>query len=350
MNETIEKFNKIILFFVIYTLVFILFFKTLSYTLPFVLAILFAFILQKPTNFLMKRLKLKNSIASLITTIIFFTVIIILFSFGISSLINEIIQLTKSAQLYFANSSDKINNLVDTLQKYYNNLDPSLIQSIKSNFSSTVSKIGNITVSISGKVVSIAISFISTIPYVIMVILFTLLATYFFTKDISSAKNKFKSLIPEKSTDRLSFIISESKKMMGNYVVSYLIIISFTFVETLIGFFIFKVKYAVILSILSAFFDILPILGIGSVYIPIAIIYFLYKNYFTAFGVLILYAIVSIIRQIIEPKIVSSSLGLHPVAVLAALFIGLKANGISGMFFCIFLVIFYNILKKVDIL
>ncbi len=114
---------------------------------------------------------------------------------------------------------------------------------------------------------------------------------------------------------------------------------------------VFKVKYAVILSIICAIADLLPILGIGTIYIPLAIIYFFFiKNYIAAFGIIISYVLVSIIRQIIEPKIVSSSLGIHPVAVLAALFIGLKANGLSGIVFCIFLVVFYNIFKKVDIL
>jgi predicted PurR-regulated permease PerM len=74
------------------------------------------------------------------------------------------------------------------------------------------------------------------------------------------------------------------------------------------------------------------------------------NNYFAGIGLLILYALVFVVRQVAEPRIVSSSLGLHPVSVLAAIFIGLKANGIAGMFFCMFLVVFYNIFKKVNII
>lgn len=129
-----------------------------------------------------------------------------------------------------------------------------------------------------------------------------------------------------------------------------MLIIGITFAETLIVFIIFKIKYAVILSILAAIFDILPVVGISAIYIPLAIFYFFSKKYVQAFGLIISFVIVSIVRQLIEPKIVSSSLGIHPVAVLAAIFIGLKANGLPGMFFCIFLVVFYNILKKVNVL
>ena len=138
--------------------------------------------------------------------------------------------------------------------------------------------------------------------------------------------------------------------MFGNYVLSYLLIITVTFVETIIVFIIFKVKYAVILSVLCGILDLLPILGIGAVYIPLVIMYGLYHNFYTCIGLLVCYVIVTIVRQVIEPKIVSSSLGIHPVAVLAALFIGLKANGASGMVFCMFFVVFLNIMRKVKVL
>lgn len=350
MDDFLQKANKLILFFVIYTLIFIVFFGTLDYTLPFVLALLCSLALKKPTEYLIRKFKLKNSLAALITTIVFFTIILSLLTWGITALTQEAIQLGKNTQSYVTEIYPNINSFLDKLEKYYKNLDPAISNSIENNLSNIMSKISAVTVSVSGKIMKGFINFLASIPYIVMVILFTLLTTYFFTKDITSTKNKLLSIIPENKSDKISHIFVESKKMIGNYILSYLIIISITFAETLVVFLIFKVKYAVILSIICAIFDILPILGIGAIYIPLAVIYFLLKNYVTAFGLIISYTIVSIIRQIIEPKIVSSSLGIHPVAVLAALFIGLKANGISGMFFCMFLVVFYNILKKVQVL
>jgi sporulation integral membrane protein YtvI len=202
----------------------------------------------------------------------------------------------------------------------------------------------------STKIFSLTLGFMSTIPYTLMVLLFTLLTTYFFTKDLSSSSNKIFDLIPKKNGDRVHYVFDESKKMFKNYLLSYLLIITITFLETLVVFLIFKVKYAVTLSILCGIFDLLPIFGIGAIYLPLIIIFFLSSNYVAALGLLISYIIITIVRQIIEPKIVSSSLGISPVAVLAAIFIGLKANGLMGMLFCMFLVVFYNILKKVKVL
>lgn len=350
MDKLLEKVDKLVVFFIIYTILFLVFFKTLSYTLPFVFAIVFALILQKPTKYLVKKFKMKNSLASILTTIIFFTIIISLLSWGIVSLTTEAIQLGKNTQSYITNNTDLINKYVDIFKDYYKNLDPSIVKTIQDNLSSSMNKISSLTASFVGGVVSGLLSFLASVPYIIMVVLFTLLATYFFTKDMTSAKNKIRDIIPSGSTLKLSYIINESKKMLGGYALSYTIIIFITFLETLIGFSIFKVKYALILSVISAIFDLLPILGIGTIYLPVAIIYFISGSKITAIGVLILYGVVSLIRQIIEPRIVSSSLGLHPVAVLAAIFIGLKASGIAGMFFCMFLVVFYNILRKVNVI
>jgi sporulation integral membrane protein YtvI len=351
VKELINKIDKIALFFIIYTLIFLLFFNTIDYTLPFVLALICALILRRPTLFITKKFKIKNGIASLITTTVFFAIILLVLSLGIIMIAQEAVQFGKNVQIYISNNYNELYNSLYNLQKYYNNLDPYIINTFEGNFTSFITKASNVAMNFSGKLVSYLVNLVATIPYLLMVILFTLLTTYFFTKDMTSSKTNISNLIPDNKTANLAKIYNESKKMIGNYLLSYMIIISLTFIETLIVFSIFKIKYALILSIICAIADILPIIGIGVIYIPLALIYLIIAhNYVICIGLIISYLLVSIIRQIIEPKIVSSSLGIHPVAVLASLFIGLKINGLSGVIFCIFLVIFFNIFRKLDML
>ncbi|MBZ9689759.1 sporulation integral membrane protein YtvI [Clostridium estertheticum] len=350
MENILKKIDKLTVFFILYTFVFVIFFETIGYTLPFVLALILASLLRIPTKFLMRKFKIKNTIASLFTTTVFFTVMVILLSLIITTITSETIQLIKNIQSYFSSNKDNILHFFDNLQNYYKNLDPSIIGNIESNISNYITKTINVSMGASSKIFSLTLGFMSTIPYTLMVLLFTLLATYFFTKDLSSSSNKIFDLIPNKNGDRIHYIFDESKKMFKNYLLSYLLIITITFLETLVVFLVFKVKYAVTLSIVCGIFDLLPIFGIGAIYIPLIVIFFIYGNYVAALGLLISYIIITIVRQIIEPKIVSSSLGINPVAVLASIFIGLKANGLIGMLFCMFLVVFYNILKKVEVL
>lgn len=350
MESVLKKIDRLVIFFALYTFIFVIFFGTIGYTLPFVLALILALLLKTPTRYLMKKLKIKNAIASLLTTTVFFTVIVILLSLIITTITSETIQLGKNIQSYISYNKNNILNFFSNLQNYYKNLDPSIISNIESNITSYITKTINFSMTASSKIFSQTLGFVSTIPYTLMVLLFTLLTTYFFTKDLSSSSKKIFDLIPQKNGDRIHYIFDESKKMFKNYLLSYLLIITITFFETLVVFLVFKVKYAVTLSILCGVFDLLPIFGIGAIYVPLIILFFISHNYVAALGLLISYVIITIVRQIIEPKIVSSSLGIHPVAVLAAIFIGLKANGIIGMLFCMFLVVFYNILKKVEVL
>lgn len=348
MNNILEKFDRLLLFLVLYSIAFITLLGTLQYTLPFILAILISLILQKPTKMLINKLKLNSTFASLITTSLFSILSISIFALGLTLLINELIELTKNIQSFI--NPTYFNNLINKIMDFYKNLDPGIIDTINNNLSNINAKVATFAVQITSSSLAFLVNTISSIPNILTIILFTILSTYFITKDLSYGKDKLKGLLPKESSQRISLILSETQRMLGNYLISYTLIIFITFIETLLGFAILGIKFTLLLSVLTAILDLLPILGIASVYFPLAIYYFLNGNYFVTGGLIALYVFITIFRQIIEPKIVSSSLGISPVASLVAIFVGLKAYGLIGMFFCMFLLVFYNILKKVNLL
>lgn len=350
MDYIIERFDKILLFFIIYSLVFLIFFKVLPYTFPFLLSLVFALILKSPTLYFSKKLNINISISAFLTVISFFTLIII-FLFSILTVIySELISLTRSFSVYFSNYNLLNNEFILSLRKYYNNLDPSMISYLQNYLGGWLSKLLSSSVYLGKLAATYMLNFITSIPYMLMLIFFTFISTYFITRDLTKNNNfDISNYIPFQSIN-LMVVFNETKKMILNYLISYLIIILITFTVTLVGFLILGVRYALVLSIICSIFDLLPILGITAVYLPISIVYLLSKNFFTGIGLLILLLLVLIVRQIAEPKIVSSSLGVHPVAILASIFIGLKVSGLGGMLFCVFLVVFYNILKNVKVL
>lgn len=350
MEDLIRKFDKVFIFFIIYTIVFFVFIKTLTYTIPFVLAIFFASILQRPTVFLIKKCKLNNSVASFITTIILCTAIILVLILGVINLTNEIPVLSSNIQNIATQNYSKFTDLFNNFNKLYKNLDPNIVSSIEKNVSSFMSNTVTQALNISAKAMYYLFNLVTYIPYIIMVILFTFLSTYFFTKDFSSARSKLINMVPSSKSERFTFALRESKRMLLNYLLSYLIFMIITFAECLIVFFVLGINYSVLLSILAGICDLVPIIGIGIIFIPLILVYLIYGNFFIAISLFIAYIAISIIRQILGPKVVSSTMGLNPVASLAALFIGIEAGGIIGMLFCIFLLVFYNILKNIKVL
>lgn len=350
MDALFKKFDKIFIFFIVYTIIFVLFVNTLSYTLPFVLALFFASILEKPTKFLVNRLKFNSSLAAFITTSVFSTSIILLLFFILLEIVNSIPSLSSSVYSIATGNYTKLTSLFENLHNIYNGLNQNILNSIESNISDYISKTLSEVLNLSGKLMYFFINIFTYVPYIIMVILFTLLGTYFFTKDFSSIKSNLLSAVPSDKTERVLIVVNEFKKMFFYYILSYVIFIAITFVEALIAFQIFHVDYYLLLSIITGISDAIPVFGIAVIFIPLIFVYFLLGNYFTAIGLIISFIIISIIRQLLGPKVISSTLGINPIAALAALFIGINADGILGMLFCIFLIMSYNILKNIKVL
>ena len=158
-----------------------------------------------------------------------------------------------------------------------------------------------------------------------MVTFITFIATYFLSKDMPVIENKFLSIFSSTGKDKVKNILKEGNRMILVYIRSYAIILSITFIETLIGFSILGVDYTLILSAVAALVDILPVLGVGSVYMPLAVIYFFTGKKFISIGLIILYVIVIVVRQVIEPKLVSTSLGIPPVLILGCYIYRIKS-------------------------
>ena len=113
---------------------------------------------------------------------------------------------------------------------------------------------------------------------------------------------------------------------------SYVLIMLLTFTELSILFSIFGIEKAVLKAGLIAVMDIMPILGTGGIMIPWAVISLVLGYTGLGLKLLLIYAIVTVVRNYVEPKIVGAQLGLHPIITLAAMFVGLRLFGFWGLF------------------
>lgn len=335
------------IFLLIYTALFVLLYSTSSFTFPFILAFAIAFLIQPVTRFFRNRLKFKNNTPALLASVLVYVVISALLTLLFYSIISEAKQLLvnlSSANLEIVTTPVK--NILNEIGEYFQKIDPTFIEKNSSQFTDLLKNGLNIV----GKSLSAFLSIALSIPMWITIIFIVILSTYFFSRDMTSIKKKFISVFSENGREKFENVWFQGIKMLSQYAKAYFFIYFLTFLQTLIGFSILGVKYTVILSIICAFADILPVLGIGVIYLPLALIYLLSGNYFAGVGILILFVLISAVRQIVEPKIVSTSLGIHPIITLLAIFIGLKAYGFVGMIFLTFLVVFYKVMKNSKII
>ena len=209
--------------------------------------------------------------------------------------------------------------------------DPELTAKINGVFQNFIGNIGNYISSFSMNAIRAITGGIAGIPGLIIKLILMIISCFFFLLDYDKIMAFLASLIPkgkEKSFETVKWYV---KNTLLVYIRSYSLLFFMTYVELSIGFQILGIPYAPIIGLMVAVFDILPVLGTGGILLPWTVVLLVMKNYTMGIGMFVLYLIITIIRNIMEPKLVGKQIGLHPLATLISLYVGLKILGFIGM-------------------
>ena len=173
------------------------------------------------------------------------------------------------------------------------------------------------------------------VPEAFIFITVTLLACYYFSADngyIGRAVRDFiLRLTPAPLRDRIPPWGRRLRRLGKQYLRACFLLGLLTFLQMFIGLALLRIPYAFILALLIALVDFLPLLGTGIILIPWAAVSLLLGEIKLGIGLLVLYAVSTVIRQILEPKLIGEGLGLHPLLSLAAMYAGLRLFGVWGM-------------------
>lgn len=193
------------------------------------------------------------------------------------------------------------------------------------------------------------LSIITKIPTIFIYLIITILATYFITSDKFYILDRMEYHMPHKWMKKLIKYSKDISKALGEYLKAEIIMIFISFIIVLIGLHIFyflgmSIKYPILMALLIMFVDALPILGSGTVMLPWGILEIVNHNSSLGFCILGLYVVTLIVKQFLEPKVVSSKIGIHPIVTLIAMYTGFKFLGVIGLLFGpIILIILKNI-------
>ncbi|MBQ2840238.1 MAG: sporulation integral membrane protein YtvI [Oscillospiraceae bacterium] len=297
---------------------------------PFIIAFIVSRIIEKPVCFFQKKLKLPRPLSSALFTILFYGIIGTALYFALSAIVKELVVLfEKLGSLDINVMVSRLNNtFIDVLSKIPLEMQDFIYSNIEGWLSEFVSALRNLI----GPVISSATNVAAALPSIMIFVIAAIVSTYFLSCDFEFLKKTVVSVLPDKW--RLRF--RQTREQVSNTLISYLrallVLISITFVELSIGLAVLRVPNSFLIAAVIAIIDALPILGTGWILMPWAIISLFAKNYVLAIGLAVIYAVVVIVRNMIEPKIVGKHIGLHPLITLMAMYIGLKMFGIIGMF------------------
>ena len=318
--------------------------QLLAFFAPFVIGWIIAWMAGPIVSFFEKKIKIKRHMGSAFVIIAVIAIIVFLLYLGISTLIREGIGLAASvpelmtqAQAELAEIEGRMERLYQTLpqnmQKWLENADVQL----KGYVGETVGKMGTPTIAVVSKLAKY-------LPTVLIGVIMALLSAYFFVAEREGINAWCKKRVPKVLQDRFFLIKNGMLHAVGGYFKAQFKIEIWVYFLLVIGLWILKVKYVLLIALGIAFLDFLPIFGTGTVMVPWAIFKILSGDYKMAIGLLIIWGLGQLLRQIIQPKIVGDSIGLSPLPTLLLLYLGYRFDGVIGMIVAIPVgLIFYSL-------
>ena len=300
---------------------------------PFVLGFIVAYMLRWPTRYLTNRFGLPHKPVALGLVLLFYSTIGLLLAFlavRAFSLIQSLVNLIPT--LYVTHVVPVIEDVFAFAEGIIYQMDETLFNLIQGYGSKFLDSLTSFVTSLSGKAVTAASNLVVSVPGLFLRLVLMIISSFFIAADYDILRSFCVRQIGEKYT---ALFVKIREYLVGTLFVciaSYIIIASLTFVELSIGLSILKQDNPILIAFFIAVFDILPVVGTGGIVIPWAIICLIRGNMPLGFGLLILYGIITVIRNIVEPKFVGGQLGLHPIVTLASMFAGVQLFGVLGLF------------------
>ena len=305
----------------------VLFGRAIVLLLPFFFALAFATLLDKPVTFLKSRLHIHRTVSA--------TIAALLLAFGIGTVLVVLaVRLYVEARELVVQLPQLYNNFVSFVESFFEYIEseyewitPDILQELRNIFtrlrSSLLTLVNSLTRGVWNTATSAPQAFIGFV-----VLLFT---TFFLLRDKDRILAWWGEQLPPSWSSNLRRTRRDLFHSLFAYFRAILILAVIAFIELLIGLTILRVDYAIVIAFLCAVLDAIPAIGPGWVLTPWGIISLLMGDYRMGVGLLLLYGVVFLARQLLEPRIVGDQVGMYPPVLLLAMYLGLKLWGVFGL-------------------
>ena len=314
--------------------------------LPFFLALVLAVLLTPIVNWFQNRLRLRRGGAVCIVLALTVFAVIAVASAAFSQLIKELYVL--AADISDPSYGINIEGILNSFENMYSDL--AILNLIDSEtIRLGIDYIGNSFVEWSVSALYAVVDALKATPSILFMLLVTAFALYYFCKDENMVMNFITKLLPRKIEGAARETYANMINAFLGYVRAQLVLITISAVIAVTGFLILRTDYVIVMGFLVGFCDLLPILGPGTVLIPWCVYSMISGDIFTGIGLLIIYLIVVVVRNLIQPKLISDGVGLHPLATIVSLYFGLKIGGVWGLIFGpLVLVVILGVLESIN--
>ena len=305
----------------------------LAYLLPFVIGILISSLIEPLVNLLQEKANFSRGISIAIVLIIIIVIVSLFLTFTISRLFIELDKLVHDFPSY-QTIGNNFSAWFNQRQQEFSSLTkqwemPQAVQeTINNNFQQIYEQFKNWIQSL----VAMLLRVIKKLPKLITILLISLIATFFISRDKELILMTCLAPLPQEWEKRIIKLQEEILSAAVGFIRAQMILISITTLIAITGLMILDNNYALVAGLTAGVLDLIPVIGPGMLFTPWIIYNFIAGNSATALSLLLLYIIITTVRQLSEAKIVGESIGVHPLATLAAMYLGVQLFGLSGVF------------------
>lgn len=328
-----KKLNFVINVLYIIAVIFVLYmaWKLMGIIRPFVMSLLLVAVLQPLIKRAQKALKIKSNAVSVIMVILLYVAVGGLFVLIVIRLAGILIDIFPAIPGYYQGSiAPALEHLITSIEGWMIE-HPEMLESWQLVGDSIASELQSVVVTISQKGISFITSFLQAIPSLLINLIVTIMLSVYIGIHYDATVKLIKAQLPSRWSNAVKGTRELLKSTVFKYAKAMLIIMTITFVELCIGLGLNGVSNFIIVALGIAMLDILPVFGTGTVLVPWAVISFVTGRYPFALGIALTYITITVIRHIIEAKIVGDQLGINPIISLLSMYVGYRFFGVFGM-------------------
>ncbi|NGP45027.1 sporulation integral membrane protein YtvI [Bacillaceae bacterium SIJ1] len=343
-------FARAILLFTTIGIILIAIYGTLRYAYPFLIAFLLAWIMNPAIEWLKKRLGFHRLTAVFFIMVGFLGVLGFLLFVTVSEMISGtsylISVLPPHIDRLIANVNDIILNVYTLIEAQLHSLNNDQQDWIENQLVQLLDNIGEAVKTVVQGTLVLIPGLLSFVPNTAVVLICILLGTFFISKDWPRVTGWIKRMCPPLWQRSWSSILQTFKHSFNGFIKAQFILVSISTVIVWLGLTFLNIDYALTIALLIGMVDLLPYAGTGLVFLPWMIYLFFQARYEAVIGLAILYGIIIISRQLLEPKILSSQIGIHPLSTLISMFVLFQWIGVAGLFLGPFVIVAFRALHE----
>ena len=299
--------------------------------LPFVIGLAVAALAERPVGFVLRRSRLPRWLVSFVCVLLLYALLgggifllcrVVCRELG--AFLHELPELLSSLSVPLARLHER---LLAIASRFPDGIGSGLRSGVESLFAS-----GSL---LSGRIYSWLFDFASGLltsaPGIVLFVFTSILASFMTSGELPALRAYLQKRLPAPWQEKATMALSRLRATFGGWVQAQLKLMGITFLILTAGLMILNVPYPVLLSLVIAVVDALPVFGTGTILIPWALVCFLQNALSRGIGLVILYGVAALTRQALEPRLIGRQIGLNPLVTLMALYIGFRTVGIAGM-------------------